>query len=115
MKAAYPNSIKAITVALLLPLFLLFCPTAMSKPTPKEDSVVIFTTAWCPYCKRLREYLHSKHVQFTEYDIERSPVGKQKYEALSGRGVPVILICSQRLDGFDAGDVDRALEACGIH
>lgn len=115
MKAAYPNLVKTIAFTMLLPLLLLFSAASIGHTQPKSDgAVVIFTTTWCPYCKRLRDYLHSLNVEFTEYDIEKSAVGRQKYESLNGHGVPVVLVCTQRLDGFDQGDVKRALKSCGI-
>src|SRR5580692_6083999 len=67
----------------------------------KEKNVIVYGTSWCGYCKKTREYLHSLNVEYTFYDIENSDVGKRKYEALGVRGVPIIIIGSQRIEGFD--------------
>ena len=45
--------------------------------------------------------------------MEKSAQGKQEYASLKGRGVPVILVGSQRMDGFDPARMDTMLKAAG--
>lgn len=80
----------------------------------KENSVIVYGTSWCGYCKKTKEYLHSLNVTFTFYDIEHSEIGKRKYEKLEVRGVPIIIIGSQRIEGFDANAIKQALQAQGL-
>ncbi|BAU47493.1 glutaredoxin [Sulfurifustis variabilis] len=65
------------------------------------QNVVMLTTTWCGVCKRARNWLTEKGIPFTEHDVERSETGKAEYRRLAGRGVPIILVGNQRMDGFD--------------
>jgi glutaredoxin len=64
--------------------------------------VVMYSTTWCGYCKKARKFFRSKGIRFKEYDVEKSHKGKKDYARLNGRGVPIILVGNQRMNGFDA-------------
>jgi glutaredoxin len=88
--------------------------TLKDAPAAKaKDKVRIFTAAWCGYCKKAKAYLAGKRVPFQEVDVEASERGRSEYAQLGGRGVPVILVGSQRMDGFDAAALDGMLSAAG--
>lgn len=70
-------------------------------------AVRLFTTRWCSFCKRAKAYLQKRGTPFEELDVEASPAAKAEFKRLGGRGVPVILVGRERMDGFD----DAALEA----
>ena len=63
--------------------------------------VVMFATSWCGYCKKAREYFAQNSIPYKEYDIEKSTVGKRKYDKLGATGVPVILVGDKRMNGFN--------------
>jgi glutaredoxin len=46
------------------------------------------------------------NIPFTEHDIEKSETAAREYKKLRGRGVPVILIGDQRMNGFSAKTFD---------
>jgi glutaredoxin len=76
--------------------------------TRKESkSVVMYSTSWCGYCKKAAQHFHKNNIPFTEYDIEKDKKAAQEYKDLKGRGVPIILIGNQRMNGFDAGSFDK--------
>jgi glutaredoxin len=83
-------------------------PTAKSK-----EKVRLFTTVWCGYCKKAKAHLAAKGVPYDELDVEKSEHGRSEYAKLGGRGVPVILVGSQRMDGFDAAGLDAMLGQAG--
>jgi glutaredoxin len=90
--------------------------TQSEKPAPAagaRDPVKIFTTAWCGFCKKAKNQLAARGVPFREIDVEASDSGRREFAALGGRGVPVILVGSQRMDGFDAAGLDAMLAAGG--
>lgn len=62
--------------------------------------VIMYSTAWCAYCKKARRFFKAKGIAFTEYDIEKSLTAKKAYDKLGGRGVPVILVGKSRMNGF---------------
>ena len=83
-----------------------FDPGNISKRT-KSKSVVMYSTSWCGYCKKAARHFNKNKIKFTEYDIEKSARGAREYKKLKGRGVPVILIGDQRMNGFSAKTFDR--------
>jgi len=78
-----------------------------------KDKVRIYTAVWCGYCKRAKAHLTAKGVPYDEMDVETSERGRSEFAQLGGRGIPVILVGSQRMDGFDAGRLDAMLAAAG--
>lgn len=75
--------------------------------------VKILTTTWCGVCKQAKAYLAGRNIYFTEYDVETSAVGKQEYKRLAGKGVPIILVGKQRMNGFSAATLDEMLKNVG--
>jgi glutaredoxin len=90
-------------------------PASASKPSSSAamERVRLYTTAWCGYCKKAKAQLAARRVPFDEIDIETSQYGKREFDSLGGRGVPVILVGRQRMDGFDAAGLDAMLAAAG--
>ncbi|MFT6156213.1 MAG: glutaredoxin [Neolewinella sp.] len=81
---------------------------SMAKPKMlKKGEVVMFSTSWCVYCKKARNYFKSKSIAFVEYDIERNAKAKRWYQRIGGKGVPVILIGDKRLNGFSKENFER--------
>lgn len=76
--------------------------------------VTMFTTTWCGYCKRARAYLNKMGIPFVEYDVERDEFGKREYKKLNGRGVPVILVGDQRMNGFSEPSLEKVLRNAGL-
>ena len=62
---------------------------------------VLYATAWCGYCKKVRALLNGKNIPFHEYDIEKSQEGAHQYKRLGGKGVPVLLINGEVIHGYD--------------
>ena len=73
----------------------------------KSKSVVMYSTSWCGYCKRAARHFRKHRIPFREYDIEKSEKAARDYKKLNGRGVPVIIVGKQRMNGFDADAFDR--------
>lgn len=71
-----------------------------SKTPAANKQVVIYAATWCGVCKRAKQYFKAHNIPYTEYDIERSRKGRLDYKKLNGRGVPIILVGDQRMDGF---------------
>lgn len=81
--------------------------------------IVIYVTAWCPYCSAARALLRSKAAPFTEIDVDREPGERREMVARSGRQtVPQIFIDGRHIGGYDdlaaldrAGQLDPLLAA----
>lgn len=74
------------------------------------DDIVMYSTSWCPYCKKAREFFQRANIPFTEYDVEASATAMQEYHQLSGRGVPVIRIGDRVIQGYDPAAIRAAVE-----
>jgi glutaredoxin len=74
-----------------------------------KKKVEIFVTSWCPHCRKLETFLKSEKIKYTSYDIEKSEEGKQLYEYLGGKGVPLTKVGSQDISGYNPTDILSAL------
>jgi len=81
--------------------------------------VIMYSTDWCPVCRRAREYFRESHVRFADYNIDVDH--RAKLEMLQKcrsshfrfRGVPVIDVKGQLMDGFSAGKITSLLARKG--
>lgn len=78
------------------------------------EEVVLFSTSWCGYCRKAREYLNSNGIAHVEYDIEKSSEGKRQFAELGGRGVPLILVGNQEIRGWNPAALKAALARARI-
>jgi glutaredoxin len=86
-------------------------PEVSDAEQPVETGkVVMLSASWCGVCTRARAYMTQKGIPFTEHDVETSTTGRDQYRQLAGRGVPIILVGSQRMDGFSAARLDQLLQ-----
>lgn len=105
-----------LAVALVLALGLLALDryaAAVHRPKAGASAVVLYTTARCPYCARLRADLRASGVAYTEHDVERSLQGQLGMWALRGRGVPVTVVGDRVIYGYRADQLALALKGLG--
>ena len=82
-----------------------------------KPDVLLYTTGWCPYCRRAKTLLKEKGVQWKELDIDANPAHRQAMTEASGRDtVPQIFINGTHVGGFDDlaeleanGELDKLL------
>lgn len=78
-----------------------------SMPTPPryqpvQKKIVIYTTAWCPYCIRAKRLLKSKGYEFTDIDVDGDDEKRQWLRKVTGqRTVPQIFIGDESVGGYD--------------
>ncbi|MED5611544.1 MULTISPECIES: glutaredoxin 3 [Pseudomonas] len=83
------------------------------------QAVLIYTTAWCPYCIRAKALLDSKGVAYEEIGVDGKPDLRAEMSRKAGRtSVPQIWIGSTHVGGCDdlyalerAGKLDALLSA----
>ncbi|WP_110948636.1 glutaredoxin family protein [Pseudomonas bohemica] len=83
---------------------------AVSTQAQAQAKVVLYATDWCGYCKQTRRFLDSKGIPYTEFDIEKSKEGRKAYEALGGRGIPLIDVNGTLIRGFSPDEILAALK-----
>jgi len=84
-----------------------------NRPAAGKPAVKMYATDWCPYCRKAREYFARNGIPYTEIDIEKSQAAQDEYRSIGGRGVPVILVGSERMNGFSEQRLTQALKAAG--
>ena len=74
----------------------------------QQKKIVMYTTSWCPYCKKARAYFKDNGLTFTEYNVENSPSKNKEFKALGGTGYPLILIGKQdKMQGFSVSAFEQ--------
>ena len=75
----------------------------------QEAEVVLYTTTWCGYCTKTKNLLDDMGVAYVEVDVEHSSEGRRQFEALGGRGVPLLKIGENVVKGYNPEAVRRLL------
>lgn len=81
------------------------------------SQVVIYSSAWCPYCIRAKQLLAAKHIEFQEILVDGKPELRAEMKEKAGsNSVPQIWINDQHIGGCDdlyaleqAGKLDTLL------
>jgi glutaredoxin len=84
--------------------------SAVPTQVATQARVTLYATDWCGYCKQTRRFLDSKGIPYTEFDIEKSAEGRKAYEALGGRGIPLIDVNGTLIRGFSEDEILAALK-----
>jgi glutaredoxin 3 len=68
-----------------------------------SDGILIYSTAWCPYCVRAKTLLERKGLAFSEIRVDENPAERDTMLARTGgrRSVPQIFIGDRHVGGFD--------------
>ena len=67
-----------------------------------DGKVVMYSTAWCGFCKRAIAHMKANSVPFVEKDIEMSAAYRAEYKKYgTSGGVPFLIIGRQTMLGFN--------------
>ena len=70
----------------------------------------IFSQPSCPACNEAKEYLKSKSIPYTDYNIlEDDKALDEMLNVHKVRVTPLIIVGDKKLIGFDVEELDRAL------
>ena len=68
----------------------------------------MYSTAWCGYCKKARQYFTANKIAFSEYDIEKSKAAQRHYQKIGGSGsVPLIIVGKRKMQGFSVARFNK--------
>ena len=84
-----------------------------SSPVASRPEIKMFATDWCPYCRRAQSFFARQGISYTHIDVEKSDAGHAEYRSLGGRGVPLIMVGTQRMNGFSEERLAQMLKAAG--
>jgi glutaredoxin len=76
----------------------------------RPGDIKMIASVTCVYCAAARAWFSEHRVPFDECMIERDAVCADAYRALNAPGTPVMLVRGQRLLGFDAPSIAKALQ-----
>lgn len=74
-----------------------------------KPDVVMLGAWWCTYCYQAKKYFQHNNINYCEYDMENTTIGRQLYEENGGGAVPILLIGKYRLQGFSEQQIKQAL------
>jgi len=97
--------IAAVTVILNWSSITNFISPSPDYAAAHDGKVILYATSWCGYCKKTRELLNENNIEFHEYDVEKSPEGREQYDRLGVKGVPVLLINGEVVGGYDPSEI----------
>lgn len=86
-------------------------PTGVAKSA--RSGIVVYSTTWCGVCVKAKNWLKANNIAFQEYDVEKTKRGKRDFKKLNGRGVPIIMVGQQRMNGFSPSRMQQMLKNAG--
>jgi glutaredoxin-like YruB-family protein len=90
-----------------IPLLLLVMFVGLALAAPKVE---LYTTSWCPYCQKARDFFRSRGIAFTEYDVEKDKEAALRKKKLDNRnGVPFVVIDGRTVHGYSDAAYEAAL------
>ena len=75
----------------------------------KQKKIVLFTSPGCKWCTVAKEYFKKNGLKFKQIDISKDTKAAQDCARHGCRGVPVVLVGSRWICGFDQKAIEKAL------
>ena len=76
--------------------------------------VKVFSTPTCPWCKKVKEFLSEKNIEFEDLNVAADSDARNEMIEKSGQmGVPVVLIDDKVIVGFDRDEIASTLGITG--
>ena len=75
--------------------------------------IVLYSTSWCPHCKKAKEYFTKNNIPFINRDVELDQTAMEKLlHKYNSKAVPVIVIGDDTiiLKGFNKQEFEKAIE-----
>ncbi len=74
------------------------------------SDIKVYSTSTCPYCVKVKDYLKSNNIEYTDYDVSADKAKLDEMIQKSGQmGVPVVEIDEKIIIGFDKNEIDKIL------
>ncbi|MBD8528313.1 glutaredoxin family protein [Pseudomarimonas arenosa] len=73
--------------------------------------IVVFGTEDCPWCKKLRVHLLEKGIEFDDRRVDSSEQALVEFNRLEGQAVPLTLVGSRRIQGYEPEVIAAAVDA----
>ena len=76
----------------------------------RQKRVVLFVSPSCKWCTTAKLHLKKHNIKFKAIDITKDEKASKDCERHGCRGVPVVMIGSRWICGFDQKLIDKMLE-----
>jgi glutaredoxin len=77
-----------------------------------DNQVILYSTTWCGYCAKTREYFADNHIEYIDLDVELSERGRSDYQSLGGHGIPIVVINNEApIHGYNPKKISEALSS----
>ncbi len=76
----------------------------------KEKKIILFSSPGCSWCNVAKNFFKTHKIKFKEIDISRDIKASQDCQRHGCKGVPVVLIGSKWICGFDQKKIEKTLE-----
>jgi len=74
-----------------------------------EPDVIMLGAWWCSYCYRAKRYFQQNKINYCEYDMENTVIGKRLYRERGSGAVPMMLIGQYQINGYSEQQIEYAL------
>ena len=75
------------------------------------EKIILYSTKWCPWCKRVRDFLISRKIKFIERDVEKSKkYADEVIKKSKQMGIPITDVDGKIIIGFDEKKLKRVLK-----
>jgi len=75
----------------------------------RQKRVVLFTSPNCKWCTIAKQYFQNNKIKFNQIDISKDKKAAEDCVRHGCRGVPVVLVGSRWISGFDQKKIDKEL------
>jgi glutaredoxin len=76
----------------------------------QQAAAEMYSTSWCGYCRKAREYFQARGIPLIEYDIEVDAAAAQRKRQIDSRpGVPLVVINGRLIHGYAPAKYEQAL------
>ena len=73
---------------------------AMGAFAATDHEVTLFTIDHCPSCEAAKAHFQERDITYHEFNIQDSDRAREAFERLGGRGIPLLFLNGETLDGF---------------
>ena len=81
-----------------------------SRRASASAGVVVYSAAWCPWCRKTLAWLDERGIEYENRDIDKNPAWREELiDRTGGTSIPVVEIGSELIHGFQPGRMDSLL------
>jgi glutaredoxin len=83
-------------------------PSELSQNRKNLRRVKFYAASWCPYCKKMEQFLQYARIPYRKYDIDYDAAANRRLNELGAEGVPVVDVNGYVIYGYDPQSVKEA-------